>query len=306
MDYYEESFPNLEINTKKSCSNSHKMLKKRKNSLVSPIFTSSQLKAYNFFNNIVKKTRNNMELINNNHTNINLGNFLEISNYKKKNNSSNQSDLNKKKQNSNIVKIILNDIRRKTPKNIEANNYLTIDNENSSEHKNLKKDRILFFKYNNNFNFFTTKKSKNKNRFLNRNILPELFDYNKYNIKSFSKNRKIFIFELEKENGYNLNKNNKNIFRTEFHQKSSSFNKENKKNGLNDFNDSLLRNKIIKKNGEKLLVFEKNILSNINTISKFEKNIHLMRMKKFKKPKIINYKFKKFFKEHNNNNLFNI
>ena len=40
-------------------------------------------------------------------------------------------------------------------------------------------------------------------------------------------------------------------------------------------NGSLLKNKIIKKNGENLFVIEKNILSNINTISKFEKNIHL-------------------------------
>ena len=87
------------LNTKKSCSNSLKILKNIKNSLVSPIFTSSQLKAYNFFNNILKKTRNNRELIINNHTNINLGNILEISNYKRNNSSSNESDLNKKKQN---------------------------------------------------------------------------------------------------------------------------------------------------------------------------------------------------------------
>jgi len=294
------------LNTKKSCSNSLKILKNIKNSLVSPIFTSSQLKAYNFFNNILKKTRNNRELIINNHTNINLGNILEISNYKRNNSSSNESDLNKKKQNSNIVKTILDDIRRKIPKNIEAYNYLTIDNENSSEQKKLKKDRILFFKYNNNFNSFTTKKAKNKNRFLNRNILPESFDYNKYNIKSDSKNKNAFIFEIEKENGYNLFKNSKNIFRTELNQKSSSFKKDNKKIVLNGFNGSLLKNKNIKKNGVKLFVIEKNILSNINTISKFEKNIHLMRMKKFKKPRIINYKFKKYFKEHNNNNLFNI
>ena len=136
--------------------------------------------------------------------------------------------------------------------------------------------------------------------------MPESFDYNKYNIKSDSKNKNAFIFEIEKENGYNLFKNSKNIFRTELNQKSSSFKKDNKKIVLNGFNGSLLKNKNIKKNGVKLFVIEKNILSNINTISKFEKNIHLMRMKKFKKPRIINYKFKKYFKEHNNNNLFNI
>ena len=67
--------------------------------------------------------------------------------------------------------------------------------------------------------------------------MPESFDYNKYNIKSYSKNNNAFIYEIEKENGYNLLKNSKNIFRTELHQKSSSFNKDNKKIVLNDFNE---------------------------------------------------------------------
>jgi len=304
MDYHEESFPDLQINTKKSCSNSYKILKKAKNSNVSPIFTSSQLKAYIFFNNIVKKTRNNRELIINSHTNdINLGSFLKISNYKRQ---FSESNLNKRKQSFNIVKNFLDDIRRKSPKNIETHKYLTIDNENSSNQKKLKKDRMLFFKYINNFNSLTAKKSKNKNKFLNRNILPKSFDYNKYNIKLYSKNRNAFMFELEKENGNDLHKNNKNIFGTKLQQKSSSFNKDNKKHFLNDYNSSILRNKNIKNNDEKLLTIKKNILNNINTIYKLKKNIHLMRMKAFKRPRIINYKFRNFFKENNYNNIYNI
>ena len=312
MDLYNEAFPNLEINMKKSNSNAPKKLKQLKFFLASPNFSSSQIKAYCFFNKIEEKQKKNREnqTINNIQTNTNtdsLQNILKLSidNYKIKKYISTHSKETIRKNDSIKVKQILDEIRRKTPKNLKLDKkYMheigvhSLENEKKKE-LNIK-FRNLFFKDNLKLHLCLIS-NKEKDKFLKRNIKNGI--YNDSNtIKSYSQNKNVIT---SKDNNL-TKKEDKNFLTPSVCKNSASFDKRIKSN-LSNIPKHL--NKKINK--ERLLIIEKNILNQNNEIIKNypylkDKN-HLIKIKKFHKKKKFNFhelykKNNKLFKGYSNTN----
>ena len=306
MELYNEAFPSLEINMKKSNSNAPKKLKQLKCFLASPNFTSSQIKAYCFFNKIEEKQRKNRENeANNNNTQINtntdnLQNILKLSidNYKTKKYISTHSKETIRKNNSIKVKQILDEIRRKTPKNLKLDKkykpgMVNLSPENEKKKQLNIKFRNLLFKDNLKLHLCLISK-KEKDKFFKRNIKNDI--YNDSNtIKSYSQNKNAIT---SKDNNL-TKKEDKNFLTPSVCKISASFDKRIKSNS---FNISKHLNKKI--NEERLLTIEKNILNqNKEMIKNYpylkDKN-HLIKIKKFHKTKKFN--FHELYKE--NNKLF--
>ena len=259
---YEESIPNLEINMKKSFSINKKNSKINKNYLINPHFGSSQVKAYNFFNSINDKERKNKDKINNNiKANSNeLGNIFEminIENYKSNKYISIEEN-EKRKNNSIIVKKILDKIKRKSPKNKKLSEYLSPGPGDYSPEKEIRKEqniryRNLFIEDKLNLNLDIICKQE-KDKFYKENNGIETF-----NIKNKNKlNSKKNIFNIKLGKMKTLLKGNNDNYNIDINN-ISYFDKQNKNNYLNI---SPLKNK--KNNEERLMEVGKNILKTIN------------------------------------------
>lgn len=300
MDPYEMA-PNLEINLKKSCLNCSKKLNIAKKYLFPSDFTYSKIKAYSFFKTIEEKERKNRELTNNNTNKINdndntkdLGYLLKLSieNYKNKKNISIEINESKRKNNSIKVKQFLEEIRRKTPKNIKHyknNNFSPIC---LTDKKKIKEQntifRNLFLKENLKLNLFLISQ-KQKYKISKRNIENGIFNINNNTIIPYS-NQKININE---ENDNKLYKN-ENYYYFNQDPKKISTTCDNKINQINSNNYLDIKKKLNrnKNNEDRLLTIERNILnSNYSKNRKFslgfKKKQQLIRMKK-------SNRFKKF------------
>lgn len=259
---YEESIPNLEINMKKSFSINKKNSKINKNYLINPHFASSQVKAYNFFNSINDKERKNKDKINNNiKANSNeLGNIFEminIENYKSNKYISIEEN-EKRKNNSIIVKKILDKIKRKSPKNKKLSEYLSPGPGDYSPEKEIRKEqniryRNLFIEDKLNLNLDIICKQE-KDKFYKENNGIETFNIKNKNKSNSKKN----IFNIKLGKMKTLLKGNNDNYNIDINN-ISYFDKQNKNNYLNI---SPLKNK--KNNEERLMEVGKNILKTIN------------------------------------------
>jgi hypothetical protein len=286
MSIYKETLPCLEINMKKSNSNSPKLLRNIRNHLVSSNYASSQIKAYSFFNKIEEKHKDNE---NGNKKNTNIFLKLSIENYKRKKYISSESNEIIKKENSIKVKQILDEIRRKTPSFLNNNKKIFPDKEDNSPGRN-GRDNNAYLIFKENLQKHLAKKEKGLYTFLD-----DIY-YDKNFLKLCSSNKNIMSNRkkiIEKENKKHL---------TPFiNMISSCFGAETNGDSCNNTKDEYQ-----KFNKHRLLSIEKNILNTNNEINKIypkfnKRNILIRRQKSLNTKR---FKFYEFYKDKDNNTLF--
>ena len=261
MDFNEDDSPNLEINLKKSCSNESKKLRKILKLGLYSNYTTSRNKAYSFFFFFVEKERKNKM---DNENNLKKLPLMSIENYKNKKNSLNESKQINRKYISNKVKIILDKIKRKTPKNLNFYNS-SLNDSNFKEKKNSKNKSGNLYKE----DFLSPNlcliAKKEKDTILHKNFVDGNFNINNQIIKPYM-NKKVFP--------------NENIENNKIFTNNNIINKSFLSKGAFSFDKLKSIQKLINKNN-KLLTIERNVFNTISNIKK----VHLTSIYNLHKPK---------------------
>lgn len=273
MLFHEDIFPSLSINLKNLCDEQPiKLKKKSRNILNSPLFSLNKKKAYSFFDSIKEKKRKSKEKKSEHVQNVSNNNrykILSINNYRSKL----KNEI--KNTNSLIINQLFDKIRKESPSKINYYNYyvpspddylsqkLFLSDRNSS--LNIFNDAIKFK------SILIAQKEKERHY---RRIIENKYNINMNRVKSYSKNKKLFINEFRKNPKYFSNK-----FKSYIESKKSiSYNNSDISEHLNKSNcvntTSIKNSSKDEKNSKSINIF-KGILNN----NAFENNMKYRHIK---------------------------
>jgi len=204
MQLYDSILPVLEISSKKKVQSQEKIKNKKRNILISPFNRKdkiNKIQAYSFFNSIKEKNLKSKEVPNKNilkmHNNENKYKLFAINNY--------NSKLKETRKNRDllIVSQILEKITRRVPINFHYFNYYTPGPGDFSSENILPKDKPNLRNIFNNTLKIRSQiiEQKEKEKLYKKNI-ENKYNINRNHMKSYSRNKKLFINGLKKNPKY--------------------------------------------------------------------------------------------------------
>jgi len=203
MQLYDSILPVLEISSKKKVQSQEKMKNKTRNILISPFNRKekiNKIQAYSFFNSIKEKNLKGKEIPKLNNPKMHFDNkykLFAINNYNSKVKET------RKNRDLLIVSQILEKITRRVPINFHYFNYYTPGPGDFSSENILSKDNPNLRNLFNNTLKIRSQiiEQKEKERLYKKNIQNK-YNINRNHLKSYSRNKKLFINGLKKNPKY--------------------------------------------------------------------------------------------------------
>ena len=258
MLFHEDFFPSLNINLKNLCDEEPiKLKKKSRNILNSPSSSINKIKAYSFFDLIKEKERKSKEVKSEHVQNVSNNNrykLLSIDNYRSKL----KNEI--KNTNSLIINQLFDKIRKESPSKINYYNFFVPSPDDYLSQKLfLSKRKSSLNIFNNAIKFksiLIVQKEKEK---LYKRIIENKYNINLNRVKSYSKNKKLFI------NGFRKNPKYFSKFKSYIKsRKSLSYNNSDISEHLNKSNCANTTNSKDEKNSKSINVFKGILNNNIN------------------------------------------
>ena len=203
MQSYESILPLLELNLKKDNKEEpqiHRRSRNLRNILISPLYRISKIKAYSYFDSIKQKELKNKEILSKNTPkNLTANKYKLLSN----DNHNTKIKENSNKKNSVIIPQLLNKIKERFPSHIHYFSYKTpeVDKHFSDKMKKINSPNFKSL-FNESLKFKTKLiEQKEKEKLYKKNI-DKKYNININRIKSYTRNKKLFINGLRKNPKY--------------------------------------------------------------------------------------------------------